>query len=317
MCRSCSRSGRRCCPECSVPVIGCPPSRKSSPISRSTRTRCSRPTASSRERDWSRDGRASAPLPRVVPTARHRRRRPRSTRSLATWVAKARTAGLDDEAMETLLRATIRAHGEQAQRVNATPSSGLAMVTDPSRDDSAVLRAAGLGKRYGSRWALEGCTIAIPRGRICGLVGANGAGKTTLLKLLVGLTRPSAGTVEVLGRAPAFEPAFLRLIGYLAQDVPLYRRWSVADHLTMGERDEPGVGRPARPGPPGCPGDPARTEGRHAVRRSAGAGRAGSRVGQATASARARRASGRAGSASPARIPQHVDRPRSPKPITT
>jgi ABC-2 type transport system ATP-binding protein len=99
--------------------------------------------------------------------------------------------------------------------------------------------ADGLGKRYGATWALRDCTFEIPHGRVCGLVGANGAGKTTLLRLLTGLSRPSAGRAEVVGQTPRDDSAFLREIGYLAQDVPLYRRWSVEDHLRMGAHLNP------------------------------------------------------------------------------
>ena len=60
-----------------------------------------------------------------------------------------------------------------------------------------VLEAAGLGKRYGRRWALRDCTLAIPAGRVVGLVGPNGAGKTTLLSLAVGLLTPTAGSITV------------------------------------------------------------------------------------------------------------------------
>jgi ABC-2 type transport system ATP-binding protein len=65
-------------------------------------------------------------------------------------------------------------------------------------------------------------------------VGPNGAGKTTLLKILTGLSAPSAGEAAVLGRAPQQSEEFLASIGYLAQDVPLYKRLSAADHLDMG-----------------------------------------------------------------------------------
>lgn len=99
--------------------------------------------------------------------------------------------------------------------------------------------ADGLGKRYGGKWALRECSFVVPVGRVCGLVGANGAGKTTLLKLLTGLSRPSTGRAEVAGQAPGDRAEFLSEIGYLAQDVPLYRRWSVADHLWMGAHLNP------------------------------------------------------------------------------
>jgi ABC-2 type transport system ATP-binding protein len=64
-----------------------------------------------------------------------------------------------------------------------------------------VIEASGLGKRYGSTWALHECTLAIPDGHVVALVGPNGAGKTTLLNLAVGLTAPTAGMVSVLSVA--------------------------------------------------------------------------------------------------------------------
>jgi ABC-2 type transport system ATP-binding protein len=92
----------------------------------------------------------------------------------------------------------------------------------------------GLGKRYRSKWALRDCTLAIPEGSVCGLVGANGAGKTTLLKLLAGQSLASTGRAEICGRAPKDDADFLREVGYLAQEIPLYRLWTAADHLRMG-----------------------------------------------------------------------------------
>lgn len=97
-----------------------------------------------------------------------------------------------------------------------------------------AISTTGLGKRYGRVWALEDCTIEIPEGRISGLVGANGAGKTTLLRLLAGLSRASAGTMLVAGRAPADDREYLADVGYLAQEVPLYGAWDAEDHLRMG-----------------------------------------------------------------------------------
>jgi ABC-2 type transport system ATP-binding protein len=97
-----------------------------------------------------------------------------------------------------------------------------------------IIEATGLGRRYGARWALRECRLAIPEGHLVALVGPNGAGKSTLLNLVVGLTAPSAGEVTVLGGEPAGSQAALDGIGFVAQDMPLYRHLSVADmvHLT-------------------------------------------------------------------------------------
>jgi len=97
-----------------------------------------------------------------------------------------------------------------------------------------VIETSGLGKRYGSTWALHECTLAVPAGHVAALVGPNGAGKTTLLNLAVGLAEPAAGAVTVLGGKPAGSPAALDGIAFVAQDTPLYKNLSAADmlHLT-------------------------------------------------------------------------------------
>jgi ABC-2 type transport system ATP-binding protein len=104
---------------------------------------------------------------------------------------------------------------------------------------TAAVVATDLGKRYGARWALQGCTVQIPAGRIAGLVGPNGAGKSTLLKLAVGLLRPTAGTIEVVGGAPAAGPEQLARVGFLAQDAPVYSSMTVADHLRFAAHLNP------------------------------------------------------------------------------
>ncbi len=105
---------------------------------------------------------------------------------------------------------------------------------------TAVIQAQGLGKRYGRRWALSDCTLAIPAGRVVGLVGPNGAGKTTLLHLTVGLLTPTSGSIRVLGGCPAANPAQLAKVGFVAQDTPTYTGLSIADHLKLGARLNPG-----------------------------------------------------------------------------
>ena len=97
-----------------------------------------------------------------------------------------------------------------------------------------IIETSGLGKRYGSTWALRECTMAIPAGHVAALVGPNGAGKTTLLNLAVGLAEPSAGGITVLGSRPAGSLAALDGIAFVAQDTPVYKNLSAADmlHLT-------------------------------------------------------------------------------------
>jgi ABC-2 type transport system ATP-binding protein len=97
-----------------------------------------------------------------------------------------------------------------------------------------------LGKRYGKRWALRECTIDIPAGHVVGLVGPNGAGKTTLLKLACGQLEPTAGGITVLGGRPGGTPAQLARVGFVAQDTPVYTALSIADHLRLGARLNPG-----------------------------------------------------------------------------
>ena len=105
---------------------------------------------------------------------------------------------------------------------------------------SAVIETDGLGKRYRRQWALTDCTLSVPAGHVVGLVGPNGAGKTTLLSLAVGLLAPDAGTIEVLGGTPGAGQAQLARVGFLAQDAPVYAGLSVADHLKLGARLNPG-----------------------------------------------------------------------------
>jgi ABC-2 type transport system ATP-binding protein len=103
-----------------------------------------------------------------------------------------------------------------------------------------AVSADGLGKRYGSRWALRDCTLEIPSGTVTALVGPNGAGKTTLLHLIVGLNRQSAGEVEVFGHSPRDDAAqVLPRVGFVAQEHPLHRRFTIGETLKLGRKLNP------------------------------------------------------------------------------
>jgi ABC-2 type transport system ATP-binding protein len=105
---------------------------------------------------------------------------------------------------------------------------------------SNALETSGLGKRYGRTWALQDCTLSLPTGRVAALVGPNGAGKTTLLHLILGLLKPTEGSVQVFGSSPYMQPTeTLPHLGFVAQDHPLYRNFTVGEMLKLGQKVNP------------------------------------------------------------------------------
>jgi ABC-2 type transport system ATP-binding protein len=73
-----------------------------------------------------------------------------------------------------------------------------------------MLKTTGLSKRYGRQQAVDAVALNVPSGGIYGLVGLNGAGKTTLMRLIAGLTRPGAGSIELMGQSSADGLAWAR-----------------------------------------------------------------------------------------------------------
>ncbi len=68
--------------------------------------------------------------------------------------------------------------------------------------DSAVITVRKLTNRFGKTTVHHGLDLEVRRGEVLGVVGASGSGKSVLLRSIVGLQRPSAGTINVLGRCP-------------------------------------------------------------------------------------------------------------------
>ncbi len=91
------------------------------------------------------------------------------------------------------------------------------MVLPPEDTQDPVLSVTDLTKTYGTRPALDSLSLSVRRGEVLALLGHNGAGKTTLMKLLLGLTRPTAGRIAIFGTPPS--PAGRADIGFLPENV--------------------------------------------------------------------------------------------------
>ena len=98
--------------------------------------------------------------------------------------------------------------------------------TRPLATDEPAIETRELRKEFGRIVALAGLTMTVPRGEVFGFLGPNGAGKTTSVKLLLGLSRPSAGEGRVLG-APLGDVATRRRVGYLPE-LFRYQGWMTA-----------------------------------------------------------------------------------------
>lgn len=102
----------------------------------------------------------------------------------------------------------------------------------------AVIRVRGLVTRFGGHCVHEGADLDVIRGEVLGVVGASGAGKSVLLKAIVGLVRPDAGVIEVLGHNVARLPASRRgalqsRCGVLFQDGALFSSLTVAENVQV------------------------------------------------------------------------------------
>jgi Cu-processing system ATP-binding protein len=85
---------------------------------------------------------------------------------------------------------------------------------------SSTIRVTDVTKEFGPIKAVRGTSFELGAGELVALIGHNGAGKTTLMKLMLGLIRPTAGAIEVLGDNPAAgEFAGRRHLGYLPENV--------------------------------------------------------------------------------------------------
>ncbi len=89
--------------------------------------------------------------------------------------------------------------------------------------NDSVIEVRSLAKRFGKNVVLEDVTFAVPRGKTFAFLGRNGAGKTTTISILLGLLKPNAGQISILGLDPAKDAMEIRQrVGYLAEDQRMF-----------------------------------------------------------------------------------------------
>jgi ABC-2 type transport system ATP-binding protein len=94
-----------------------------------------------------------------------------------------------------------------------------------------VVELAGVTKAYESKVAVRDLTLSIDAGQMFGLLGPNGAGKTSSIRMMMGITLPDSGTINLFGKP--FERASLERVGYLPEERGLYKKMKVLEQLVF------------------------------------------------------------------------------------
>jgi len=101
-----------------------------------------------------------------------------------------------------------------------------------SANDAVMLRATGLGRRFGNLWAIRNMSLEVLRGEVLGLLGPNGAGKTTTVRLLAALIEPTEGTASIDGLDIREQADAVRAtVGILTETPGLYEKLSATANL--------------------------------------------------------------------------------------
>jgi ABC-2 type transport system ATP-binding protein len=97
---------------------------------------------------------------------------------------------------------------------------------------TSIIQARGLTRKFGEFTAVDGIDLSVESGSIFAFLGANGSGKSTTIRMLIGLLRPSAGTIDVDGVDVIRRPRRVRdHIGYMGQKVSLYQGLSLRENV--------------------------------------------------------------------------------------
>ena len=102
---------------------------------------------------------------------------------------------------------------------------------DPS---GTAIQTTGLTKRFGQRAAIDSVDLQVPRGSAFGFLGPNGAGKTTMIRMLLGLTRASAGSMSVLGHpVPTERSEALARVGAIVEEPRFHPQLTGRENLRI------------------------------------------------------------------------------------
>lgn len=96
-------------------------------------------------------------------------------------------------------------------------------------DQNVTLRVSNVTKRFGDFAAVEDLSFDVRAGRVFGFLGPNGAGKTTTIRMIVGITAPDEGKIELFGEH--MSPHLQDRIGYLPEERGLYKKMKIVDQL--------------------------------------------------------------------------------------
>src|SRR5712692_3643988 len=97
-----------------------------------------------------------------------------------------------------------------------------------------AISVRGVSKRFGVFVALDDVSLEIPRGALTALLGPSGGGKSTLLRIIAGLERPDAGTVEIAGADATSLPPQRRNVGFVFQHYAAFKHMSVYGNVAFG-----------------------------------------------------------------------------------
>src|SRR5580692_5926237 len=94
-----------------------------------------------------------------------------------------------------------------------------------------IVELEQISKSYGEKVAVDRLSMEIPAGTMYGLVGPNGAGKTSSIRMMIGMTMPDTGRVNLFGKP--FDREALKRIGYLPEERGLYKKMNVLAQLEL------------------------------------------------------------------------------------